>query len=324
MLKKLSISLLLIAVITAAVVLLRGGEEPRTVKVGMVLFTAINSETASGLVEGLHGYGYREGVNVEFVGREVVTSADQLDAQVAHVIAARPDVIVSTSTPGTLATQKQAAPLNIPVVFAPVNDPFTSGIVTNYKQPGGNVTGIRLASSDGKRFEWLLRLKPSIENVYFPYTAGDPSAEASLGQIRAAARNLDIDLLAIGADTEQEIDRLIDQMPEQTDAIFLPRDSRIEANVALFVVAAEADSMPLSAPSKQQVDQGALFCYGFEHRRIGRQAARLVAEILKGTDVGNLPVETAENYSFLNMRSVEAINLDISDSMLRQMDEIIR
>ncbi|QKQ28114.1 hypothetical protein HUE57_02235 [Candidatus Reidiella endopervernicosa] len=68
----------------------------------------------------------------------------------------------------------------------------------------------------------------------------------------------------------------------------------------------------------------ALFCYGFEHRRIGRQAARLVAEILKGTDVGNLPVETAENYSFLNMRSVEAINLDIWDSMLRQMDEIIR
>ncbi|OOZ41274.1 hypothetical protein BOW53_04660 [Solemya pervernicosa gill symbiont] len=303
---------------------LQDTNEKRTVRVGLILFTAINSETAAGLIEGLERYGYREGDNVEFVGREIVTSADQLDKRVAQVIAADPDVIVSTSTPGTLATQKQAAPRNIPVIFAPVNDPVASGIVADYKQPGGNVTGIRLATSDGKRFEWLLKLKPSMRKIYIPYTEGDPSAEVTLRQIREVAKAKRVDTFALSAMPGASIEKLLTQMPANIDGIFLPRDSRIEANVALFAAAAEARGIPLAAPSKQQVDQGALFCYGFEHRRIGRQAARLVAEVLKGTAVGNLPVETAENYTFLNMKSVNAIGLEVSDAMLRQMDEIIR
>src|SRR5262245_41368301 len=56
------------------------------------------------------------------------------------------DVIVTVTTPATLAV-KQATAV-IPIVFAAVSDPVGTGLVASLARPGGNVTGLSNQISD--------------------------------------------------------------------------------------------------------------------------------------------------------------------------------
>lgn len=85
-----------------------------------------------------------------------------------------------------------------------------------------------------------------------------------------------------------------------------------------------AQQNPLCAPSRQQAEQGALFSYGFSHGQIGEQAARLADQILRGAQASSLPVEAAENFSYLNISTARRLGLSLSDKSLRRINEIIR
>ena len=56
-----------------------------------------------------------------------------------ELIAVQPDLILSNTTPTTVALLQQMR--SIPLVFAMVADPIGSGFVTSFAQPGGNATG---------------------------------------------------------------------------------------------------------------------------------------------------------------------------------------
>ena len=58
--------------------------------------------------------------------------------------------------------------------------------------------------------------------------------------------------------------------------------------------------------------------YGFDHREIGRQAAHLADQILRGVPPGDLPVETASNYLGINLDTAEAMDFEFPAAILRQ------
>ena len=73
------------------------------------------------------------------------------------------------------------------------------------------------------------------------------------------------------------------------------------------------------------VNQGALTAYGVDLAVAARQqAARLASQILQGTKPADLPVETAQLFSAINLKTAQAIGLDIPDATLRQANIIIR
>jgi putative tryptophan/tyrosine transport system substrate-binding protein len=50
----------------------------------------------------------------------------------------------------------------------------------------------------------------------------------------------------------------------------------------------------------------------------------LAGQILKGTKPSDLPVETAESFLRINLKTATAMGLDIPDEFLRQADTVIR
>jgi putative ABC transport system substrate-binding protein len=150
------------------------------------------------------------------------------------------------------------------------------------------------------------------------------SAEATLAEIREVAPKLNIELMERPIRGSGQLEALFASFPENADALFLPRDSTIEAQIAPIVRFATAHRLPLCVPSLTQVEAGALLSYGFVHREIGRQAARLADQILRGTKPADLPVETAENYLAINLRTAEEIGLPIPDHVLKQASILVR
>jgi putative ABC transport system substrate-binding protein len=296
--------------------------------IAMVQLTAVDRNTVAGFQAAMAKLGYQDGKQVTYLAVPPAGSVDKLDGIIRSHLDKKPDLFLVSSTPATLAVKRLTeASSKPPVIFAPVNDPLTAGIVADLKHPGGYITGIRLPLGDDLRLQWLARIAPQAKRVFLPYSADDKSALSSVEQATAAAAKLGLELvkypIPAGTSVSTAI-AAIDTVAADVGAIFLPRDSRIEAAIAEFVAAAEQRHLPIAAPSLIQVEAGALFSYGFVHQDIGRQAARLADQIFKGVAAGDLPVEMAENSLSINLVTARKLGLQISDDILVQAEHVIR
>ena len=72
------------------------------------------------------------------------------------------------------------------------------------------------------------------------------------------------------------------------------------------------------------LDEAVLLTLAADLFGTGKQAARLADQIRQGVGPADLPVETAEIVLTINLKTAEAIGLDISDEVLLRADIIIR
>ena len=297
--------------------------KPTVVRIGIVPFAEVNSGVVSGFKEAMEDFDFLDRVTVHYRLAPADGDIRQLPHHIGVLLDWEPDLLLVSSTPPSQAAYRATLASAIPIVFAPVSEPLGAQIVDNLRRPGRHATGVRLAPSNGLRLQWFKRMAPRIRNVYVPYSSDDASALATIEQIRPAADELKVRLLLRPVADPAQIIRAAHEIPEGTDAIFLPQDSRIESAIDAFIEAAMAQRLPLSVPAVLEVERGALMSYGFDHLEIGRQAARLAVEILAGTPPGDLPVETAVNRLHVNQRTARAIGLEIDASVLRQADRVV-
>lgn len=72
------------------------------------------------------------------------------------------------------------------------------------------------------------------------------------------------------------------------------------------------------------VEAGVLVGYGPDSFDMGKQAARLADQILKGTDASTLPVEESDASLGINLQTAQAIGIEIPDEILQQARQVIR
>ena len=97
----------------------------------------------SAFTQALAGLGWNDRRKVRLEVRWGGGDADRMRALAQELVGLHPDVIATNGVPATAAVQRETRA--IPIVFAGVNDPVPSGLVTRLDRPGGNVTGFAAA-----------------------------------------------------------------------------------------------------------------------------------------------------------------------------------
>lgn len=292
--------------------------------VGIVNIAAILDPVVDGLKVGMSEFEYVEGTNINYIYNGPV-SRDDLNKEIQSLIDQDVDIIVSLTTPATIAAKEMTQENQVPVVFVPVNDPVGTGIVSDLTNPGGNITGIISGASETRRLEWLLTIAPDSKRIYYPYNPDDPSPVGTLETLSTdVAPQLGVELVPFEVSTVELLQDAIHNIPDDVDAIYLPSDSRVGSALSDWVAVAEERKLPMSASSQAHVDAGVLCSYSYSPYEAGRQAARLVDQILHGVDAGTLPVETAEPLFSINLVAANAIELEIPDDVLGQANIIVR
>lgn len=319
--KELIIALLIVAslVLTAC-----GTPQTQSFTIGVINLTPALNPTFDGFKAEMTELGYVEGENITYIYEGPTGSIEALTPAIQDLIAQDIDLILALSTPATLQAKQAVAGTDIPVVFAPVNEPVQAGVVDSLRNPGGNLTGIRVGGFVPKELEWLLAIAPDTKRLFVLHNPDDDSAVQGLGALKVAAGTLDVEIVVGEARGSDEVIAGIETIPEDVDAIFLLPDNLVVGHIDDFAAVALERDLPLSSVAYPQAEAGALMSYGPDFFQLGKQVARLADKVLQGTAPADLPVETAEFFLSINLQTAQAIDLDVPDDILRQADNIIR
>ena len=99
----------------------------------------------------------------------------RLPALAAELVRLKPDVIVTTGTPGSLAAKRATS--TIPIVFASSGNPVAAGLVPSFSRPGGNITGFTVSGPEleGKRVQLLKEVVPQLSRVAVVWNSANPA-----------------------------------------------------------------------------------------------------------------------------------------------------
>ena len=134
----------------------------------------------------LRELGWIEGRNVAIEVRWAEGRSERFAEIAAEFVRVKVDVIVTAGPPVFAAKQATSV---IPIVFATVADPPSTGLVASLARPGGNVTGLSLTSPElaGKRLELLREAIPGLRQLAIMANADYPPSMRELDEVETAA-----------------------------------------------------------------------------------------------------------------------------------------
>jgi len=301
-----------------------GTNEKKMYTIGVANLAVAFEPILDGFKAGMEADGFFEGVNVTYLYDGPAANPDALSTILENLKNENVDLVLTFGTTATLKAKQILEGTNIPVIFGPVTDPVSSGIVTDLQKPGGNITGIRTGNPTPKRLEWLMAMVPNIRRIYVFNNPNDNSSIQALASLTEAAPSFNVELVIRDAGTVEEIDAGLNAIPEDTDAIFIPASAFYESQIDRFVNAADAHRLPLAAPATNNVWSGALTSFGHDNVPLGTQASRLAVQILTGVKPADLPIETADLFLSINLKTANVIGLSLPDALIRQADIVAR
>jgi putative ABC transport system substrate-binding protein len=251
--------------------------------------------------------------------------ADRIRKFAAELIALAPDVILSTGSPSVAALQQ--ATRTVPIVFATVVDPLSSGFVDTLARPGGNITGFTLFeySISGK---WLQLLKEIAPRTTRAAVIRDPALTAGggqLGVIQAVALSVGTEVTPVNVRDAGEIERAITAFARSPNGGLVVTGSTLAGvHRDLIITLAARHQLPAVYAQRYFVTGGGLISYGPDSIDPYRRAAGYVDRILKGEKPADLPVQAPTKYELvINLKTAKALGLDVPPTLLARADEVI-
>jgi putative ABC transport system substrate-binding protein len=289
---------------------------------------AASPHTHEAFRQGLRDLGYVEGRNVVIEDRDAEGKFERLPALAAELVALKVDVIVAPNTAAALAVKQ--ATKTIPIVFAVVADPVTSGLVTSLARPGGNATGSSILAPElvGKRLELLTQAVPGVSRVavlWQPGGAGEGTEKDMLKGAEVAASALGVRLQFVEARGPADVDRAFSEMTRaRAGALTVLPSAMFGSQRRRLVDLAAKNRLPAVYTSREFVDAGGLMAFGPNQADLYRGAATYVDKILKGAKPGDLPVEQPTTFELvINLKAAKAVGLTIPQSVLARADHIV-
>jgi ABC-type uncharacterized transport system substrate-binding protein len=275
---------------------------------------------------GLEETGYVEGQNVTIEYRWAENQYDRLPGLAADLVRRRVSVIVASGGPVT-PTAAKAATSTIPIVFTATSDPMKLGLVASLGRPDGNVTGTSAftVELDAKRMEVLREIVPAARVIGAFVNPTRTDADAQSRAVEDAARALSWEVRILNAASETDIDAAFASVLEQKiSALVVGADPLFNSHRVKIVRLAERHVLPAIYMNREFVTAGGLASYGTNIGVGYRQAGIYAGQILKGARPADLPVVQPTKYELIiNLKTAQALGLEISASLLARADEVI-
>jgi putative ABC transport system substrate-binding protein len=316
------LSALLPALVLAAMSGCEHRTETRKYVIGYFNPNPEEKEGAPGFLRSMPKYGYIEGKNVTYIKIET-KDKQRIRKAMEDVVARHVDLILSMSTPVTKMAKELTQGTNIPVVFI-MYDAVGAGIIKSLVDHPGNVTGVQLQGSTPKALQWLSEISPGAKHIFLPVAFDTGAAKLSMEKLKQSCERAGFTLTVAEVKTVEELRSSLSSMPKDTDAVFMVHSWLVGNHTQEVVDEANRRHIPVISAGHVDARHGLVMSYGPTDDSIGSQAARLAHDILNGTSPAYLPVENADVFLGINLRTARKAGLEIPETVLRRADFIVR
>jgi ABC-type uncharacterized transport system substrate-binding protein len=274
-------------------------------------------------VQRLRELGWIEGRNVAIEVRWAGGRSERFVEIAAEFIRLKVEVILTHTTPATLAA-KQATSV-IPIVFATAGDPVGSGVVASLARPGGNVTGLSSQGTDavGKRLELLRETVPALRRVAVLANVSSAFAVLEKDEVLAVARTLDLEPAAFDIRRGEDIAPGFAAVKGRADALYVILDPVVLSSRVRINTLALGARLPTMYTVRELVEAGGLMSYGPNWANQFRRAGDYVDKILRGAKPSDLPIEQPTKFDLVvNVTTAHVLGLEVPPTLLARADEV--
>jgi putative ABC transport system substrate-binding protein len=273
----------------------------------------------------LRSAGYIDGQNALIDARFYGSMPGDRILEVANeLVSLQCDVIVATG-PHAIEAAMSATNM-LPIVGVDLeSDPVAKGWATSLAHPGKNLTGwfLDLPELGGKQIELLKEAVPKLSSlaVLWDSTVGEVQFRAT----ESASITAGVALKSLPIQRPQELEAAFDQaVRERVQGMVVLSSPLVLAQRAQIADLALKAYLPTISLFTLFPTSGALMAYGPDLTDLFRRAGTYIDRILKGAQVGELPIERPSKFSLvINLKTAKALGLDVPWFLQQRADEVI-
>ena len=263
----------------------------------------------------------------------------QAEVALSRIAAFQPDILVTLDDNAFKSVALRLVDTDIAIIFSGLNgQPEHYNQQTVFMQsrmhPGRNISGVYEKLHIANAIRVHARMFPSVQKALL-ITDASPTGNAIY-------RQMELELSSGGIPIAWELKKIQTWEEYQYEINATSQDSMIGVICPAVLLLKNQNGRTYTTPqiiewtvahsNKPEIALNDAFVrMGFfggaavDFHAMGYQAGRMVAKILKGHRVGDLPIEDAERYALaFNLKRAQALNITIPHEILLAADEIIK
>jgi putative ABC transport system substrate-binding protein len=276
-------------------------------------------------IESLRARGYDHGRNLAIEARFGEGQGERYETLAAELVGLKVELIVAVGSESVRAARAKSA--TIPILMLNVSHAVEPGFVASLARPGGNVTGIvnQLGDTEQKLLELLREARPEMRRVALLWAPSNPGSTLSARDIERAARQFEIEFVSLPLDTPADLDGAVALMERNPpDGLFVHPVPQVSVQLPKVVAFAAERRLPTITGQRGFVQAGLLISYAPNSHEIFHRAADYVDRLLKGGNPAEMAVEQPTRFELtINLKTAQAIGIEIPPALLARADEVI-
>lgn len=246
-----------------------------------------------GFVDGLKEAGYVDGKNITIDYRNA-GGKDAAQSTQAKTLITKNEINLGIGTGASLSLKSASdnAGKTNPLLFTAVTDPVDAKLVNNAKAPEGYVTGTSDMNPVEAQVQLIKECLPNATKIGILYTKTETNSVVQADMAKAEAEKQGFEVEIETVDNSSQITAKATKLAESCQAIYLPTDNNIAANMNAVKVPADNAHCLIVAGEEGMLEGGAHITLSIDYYELGKTTGKMAVSLINGSKtVSQLPVK---------------------------------
>ncbi|HEM3941763.1 TPA: ABC transporter substrate-binding protein [Streptococcus suis] len=294
------------------------------VKIGVLQFVTHDSldEIYKGIKAGLEegGYSTTDNLDIDFMNAEADQS--QVQTMSKKLVDNGNELLIGIATPAAQGLAN--ATTELPIIMGAVTDPVGANLVTDLKNPGGNITGVSDQTPVADAVSLIKESTPDAKTIGVLYSSNEDNSKIQVAEFKAAAEEAGYTVLEYAVASSNEIAATVEVASSKTDVLFTPVDNTVASAFSTVVSVANKTKTPIFTSVEDMVEGGGIASVTLSQYDLGVATGKMAAKILDGANPADTPVQIFnEGTVVVNQKVAKELGVTLSDDVISKASKVI-
>ncbi|CYV08626.1 TPA: ABC transporter substrate-binding protein [Streptococcus suis] len=294
------------------------------VKIGVLQFVTHDSldEIYKGIKAGLEegGYSTTDNLDIDFMNAEGDQS--QVQTMSKKLVDNGNELLIGIATPAAQGLAN--ATTELPIIMGAVTDPVGANLVTDLKNPGGNITGVSDQTPVADAVSLIKEITPDAKTIGVLYSSNEDNSKIQVAEFKAAAEEAGYTVLEYAVASSNEIAATVEVASSKADVLFTPVDNTVASAFSTVVSVANKTKTPIFTSVEDMVEGGGIASVTLSQYDLGVATGKMAAKILDGANPADTPVQIFnEGTVVVNQKVAKELGITLSDDVISKASKVI-